>query len=270
MVTIYVDFSLTGTGGTGAEVTPYTWDQFYTQMNTSSYTQDTTYLCKGTKEVLSPSLIFNQLPNVNYTVIMDSWNPAVNGPWRIKTTGIVARLGSDTLNSITTLTSIIYKNGILDVDGPLTIFAKNYFANMLIMVTGVFKIRSLVANSDVQFLGCSIVHKSDDANLRYINIEDSGIGLTTLSAVHQDCVCDIFYSGSTTWLTKFDNVVTTRSAGSGSGGFLLAGTGNSILSNMQYDWAKPFPWPDVNATRDDLQYSTKATGITLTGSQQWD
>jgi hypothetical protein len=92
-------------------------------------------------------------------------------------------------------------------------------------------------------------------------------GLTTLSAVQQDCVCDTMYSGNTAWRRKFDNCVTTKSNPSE---FQAAGTSNAILSNVQYGWTKPHAWPDgAAATQADLQYSTEGVGITVSGTDAW-
>ncbi len=253
---IYVDFNAITTG-TGTYSSPFDFNQFKNYSNsydstmtvepkTSGIVGEDCFYIKGDFETDIFNFVHTDVGGLSgsNTYYLKSWNPSVNGPFRIKGTNEI-NLGEEYL--LSHLNKINIDGGILY--SPVINVNFKLSANTTFFKCDDYFISN--HNISMNFNGCTIITSSDFDVSTILNIKDS-IFIGKLSADFENAspfVINSVLSVSSDSELNGENV-TTFSIGN------------------QYNWIQPV-WPVYNDPISAFAYSNLGQGILISGSGDW-
>lgn len=296
MANYYVSLSATS-NGTGTNLSPFTWLQFYADVSGTTGTianGDTIYL-RGSKDITnSPTGTKSLKTDENFQIKMLAWDLSTYGPWRIY----------DSLNKI-------YLNGVVEIQGGIIISEKNRtldentyrIPSLTLYVSAVdncflkserISLRSFPESSAnpetannygycicpycgdigrmINFRGSSVI--SEDYN--FGNILEVDLREPTKISF-KDCV--VYVTNQSLLIGKSISKTPSSSISAEYDWTVLNApniasmkttvTATSASSNMQYEWTVPINWPTYSADKENFSFSILGRGITISGSNNW-
>jgi len=193
-------------------------------------------------------------------VILESWNPSTNGPFRIY---------QDNGNEIGG-TNLIIKDAIFDLNTTNETYSINasYIYNSILSSTGSVLDLSL---QNVKAYGCSFIFPG----ITYINFYNNNGGV---AAEFVDCIFDMSCFCGTVAIDNDVSVVMNNCVVTPVDKISLSAGANTVFeanlsaTNIQYGWVSP-TWPDLSSTnKTDFSFTNLTSDdseITIAGTEDW-